>query len=269
MKTVFEENRKLYKEFKGVMSGSLVAQYKISHDDRSNKEYIQRLMTIGFSEPQAHNMIMFELMIIKHDKIEMLADRDYILKAVIDKNRDPLPQGDDWYVDHQWFLMSELVKIWDEAEYIWKNERETLNEDVKKCIYSITRYSGAELFIRYINMIAERTGTDTELVKRYAMAEQGLLFKYKWKESLDDPYWTKSEQNKVITLCSMGKEKVETIGILRRITDGKLSLKEAIDIVENKLPYTINAAMDSETAKKYVNQFEKAGAKAEISELED
>lgn len=118
-------------------------------------------------------------------------------------------------------------------------------------------------------MIAEKTGTDPKLVKRYAIAEQGMLFKYKWKESFDDPYWIKGEQNKVITLCSKGNEKVETIRILRRITDGKLSLKEAVDIVENKLPYTIQVAMDSETAKKYVNQFDKAGAKAEISELED
>lgn len=92
-------------ELRDRMSGSLVALYKKTHEEKYNAEYIRRLISIGFSEEQAHNMFMFELMILKHDHIEPLTDAEYIYSSVIDPKKSPLTEEDSWYVEHQWFLL--------------------------------------------------------------------------------------------------------------------------------------------------------------------
>jgi hypothetical protein len=132
---------------------------------------------------------MFELMILKHDSIDMLSDPVYIYRSYFDLRTVPFPQDDEWYAEHQMFLMSEIVKIWDEAEYIWQRKRsEITDEKVAERIKSLGRYGGAKMFLSYMNMMSEKSHTDMTLLQAYARAEQDLLFLYKWKEPGGHPY---------------------------------------------------------------------------------
>ena len=253
-----------FEKFKDVMSGSLVAKYKMTHDNVYSQEYVRRLMRIGFSEPEANNMFLFELMILKHDHIDVLNRDDYIYGALINKNEVPLPQPDSWYVEHQWFLVSEIVKIWDEAEHLWKTDRESLSEDISKRIFSITRYSGAELFISYLKMVAEKTNTSEKLIQLYAIAEQVLLFIYRWKLDVEHPYDVPQVRDRTILLKSYGTDKIRAIALLRRSVGFELSLTSAKDIIENKLPYIFPCDMTQKEADSLLEEFQKIGADAVV-----
>ena len=165
------------------MSGSLVALYKETHDKKYDEEYRRRLRKIGYSDQEAANMFMFELMILKHDNQANLIDSQYIYRPMLDYRSMPLHEQDSWYVEHQMFLMSEIVKLWDEAEYVWTNSNKYLeDEEIRKRVYSLTRYGGAKLFLSYLRMISEKAHTDIKLVQAYARAEQDLLYIYRWKQ---------------------------------------------------------------------------------------
>ena len=172
------------------MSGSLVALYKETHDKKYDEEYRRRLRKIGYSDQEAANMFMFELMILKHDNQANLIDSQYIYRPMLDYRSMPLHEEDSWYVEHQMFLMSEIVKLWDEAEYVWTNSNKYLeDEEIRKRVHSLTRYGGAKLFLSYLRMISEKAHTDIKLVQAYARAEQDLLYIYRWKqEGVEYPY---------------------------------------------------------------------------------
>lgn len=170
-------------DLKDRMSGSLVALYKETHDEKYDEEYRRRLRKIGYSDQEAANMFMFELMILKHDNQANLIDSQYIYRPMLDYRSMPLHEEDSWYVEHQMFLMSEIVKLWDEAEYVWTNSNKYLeDEEIRKRVYSLTRYGGAKLFLSYLRMISEKAHTDIKLVQAYARAEQDLLYVYRWKQ---------------------------------------------------------------------------------------
>lgn len=175
--------------FKNLMTASLTAHFKETHEEQYRSEYLRRLRKIGFTGPQAENMFMFELMILKYDSREPLCDPTYIYRAMFDLKSVPLPEEDSWYIEHQMFLLSEVVKIWDEAEYIWQRQRGLLrDEKVRERIYSLTRYGGARLFLGYLEMMSEKAHTDMALLQAYARAEQDLLYLYRWKENVPHPY---------------------------------------------------------------------------------
>ena len=179
-----------FNDYYELMCGSLVAMYNKTHDNSYDIEYRRRLMKLGFSNEEATNLFMFELMILKSDRKEFLTDPKYIYKPAFDYKTVPLPQKDSWYVEHQMFLLSELVKIWDEAEYTWTYSKDKLtDETIKNRVYSLTRYGGGNLVISYLEMMSEKSHTDIELLKTYAKAEQDMLYKYRWRvEAVENPY---------------------------------------------------------------------------------
>ena len=185
-----KDNVPVVEDFSNRMSGSLVALYKETHDVKYDEEYRRRLRKIGYSDAQAANMFMFELMVLKHDSRANLIDSQYIYRPMLDYRSMPLQQQDSWYVEHQMFLMSEIVKLWDEAEYVWTNSNKYLeDEEIRKRVYTLTRYGGAKLFLSYLRMISEKSHTDIKLVQAYARAEQDLLYIYRWKqEGIEYPY---------------------------------------------------------------------------------
>lgn len=164
-----------------LMTGQLVAFFKQRHDEMYREEYIRRLTAIGFTAIQAENMFMFELMSLKFDSIGLLTDPNYIRDNYFSLESKILWQPAEYYVEHQIFLLSEVTKLWDEAEYHYQSGRkEGVPDDVWTEIEQLTRYKGGQLFVETLTSIAEHTKTDINLIRKYAMAEQQLLFKYKW-----------------------------------------------------------------------------------------
>lgn len=178
------------KNYASLMCGQLVALYRKTHDRSYSDEYVRRLTHIGFTEAEAKGLFMFEDMILKHDHIDILADPGYILNSYFSMKAPLLPESNDFYTDHQMFLCSEIVKIWDEAEwrYMRIKDNPDIPEEVLSEIFRISRYGGGELFIEYLTMMAEKSHTDIAKIQKYSQAEQNMIFKYKWNKGRNEPH---------------------------------------------------------------------------------
>lgn len=172
-----------------LMTGQLVARFKQTHDQSYHDEYRRRLQFVGFEENEAESLFMFELMILKNDSIEPLASDDYLRSFIFDLQHVAVPHEKEYYVLHQTFLVSQIVKIWDEAEWhYWNSHERDLPDDVWEEIYTISRYGGGELFIKYLKMVAEKSHVPMSKVQKYSMAEQDMIFKYKWNVKANEKH---------------------------------------------------------------------------------
>ncbi len=171
------------------MTGQLIALYKQTHEQGYQIEYMTRLQKIGFSQAETMRLFILETMILKHFSIPALAADNYLTSAYFDLQTVRFPESNEHYITHQMFTVSEMVKIWDEAEWHYYNSHETdMPEEVWQEIYSISRYGGGKLYLGYISMIAEKSNIPEDKIHRYANAEQGLLYKYKWYPDRNEPH---------------------------------------------------------------------------------
>lgn len=176
-------------EFDPVMTGQLVALYKTTHNDIYSKEYERRLQHIGFNENEAKNLFMLELMMLKHDSISILNDKKYLTNNYFDLKTVKFPMEASYYAEHQTFLVSEVTKIWDEAEYIWANYRNSeMPKEVLAEIFQISRYGGGELLIKTIEGISKSSSIPKDKILKYSNKEQDLMFKYKWNKEANEPH---------------------------------------------------------------------------------
>lgn len=179
-------------KFDSLMTGQLVAFYKTTHNKDYSDEYERRLQHIGFTEPESKSLFMLELMMLKHDHIPILTDENYLIKNNFDLKTPILPLENSYYVEHQMFLVSEITKIWDEAEWVWtylKNRE--MPKDVANEIFMLTRYGGGELLIETLKSISEHSHIDFAKIQKYSRCEQDMMFKYKWNKNANEkhPYY--------------------------------------------------------------------------------
>lgn len=179
-------------KFDSLMTGQLVAFYKTTHNKDYSDEYERRLQHIGFTEPESKSLFMLELMMLKHDHIPILTDENYLIKNNFDLKTPILPLENSYYVEHQMFLVSEITKIWDEAEWVWTylKDRE-MPKDVANEIFMLTRYGGGELLIETLKSISEHSHIDFAKIQKYSRCEQDMMFKYKWNKNANEkhPYY--------------------------------------------------------------------------------
>ena len=172
-----------------LMTAQLVALYKTTHNKEYSDEYERRLEHIGFENKEAKGLFLLELMMLKHDHIQILTDDNYLVNNCFNLKTPVFPMDYTYYVKHQTFLVSEITKIWDEAEYIWtylKNQE--MPDDVVDEIYKITRYGGANLFIETLKSISENSHIDFSKIQKYSVCEQDMMFKYKWNKNLNEKH---------------------------------------------------------------------------------
>lgn len=187
-------NEELARWFQCLTTGTLVATYKKRQDETLKKEYLRRLVFIGFSPEEAEKLFDYELRILTPQALESLSDPEYMDGWYFSMQDVLLSGGLQAQIDGQVFLVTEVTKIWDEAEYLYQtteeNERD-LFSPVWDEIYRISRYGGNLLLQPYLREMAKRAGVDQARLQYYAAAEQQMMFKYKWNpddESEQHPY---------------------------------------------------------------------------------
>lgn len=168
-------------DLSGFMTGQLVALFKKTRVDAYKKEYIRRLTYINFTPVEALNMFEYELKILKNNSKELLCSDGYLRWNYFDLKNIVLQESKEFYIQNQYFLCSEITKIWDEAEWhLAYNHEKNMDERVWSEIFRLSRNGGAELFIEYMTDMAAKTKIDINKLRSYNIAEQKLLFKYKW-----------------------------------------------------------------------------------------
>lgn len=175
----------------GWMTGQLVARYKATRDRHLRDEYLRRLQLLGFDEAEATSLFTLELTMLKGSSAAALSDPGYLQSGCFDLQNVLLAEDEAYYVEHQSFLVSEIVKIWDEAEWhYWYSRGREMPQPVWAEIFALSRYGGGQLLVDYLTSVSEHAEVPLEKVQAYAAAEQQLLFAYKWGRSQDerDPY---------------------------------------------------------------------------------
>lgn len=176
-------------EFDPLMTAQLIALYKKDFDKKYMDEYIRRLVSIGFGEEEATNLFIFESMIMKHDSITMLQSPDYLCGYYFGLQSPFLTHKHDYYVEHQMFTVSEVTKIWDEAEWHFYNSHEKeMPDSVWHEIYTLSRKGGAKLIQDTLRSIADHSSTDFDKIIKYSVCEQNMLFKYKWNKAANEKH---------------------------------------------------------------------------------
>ena len=172
-----------------LMTGQLVAFYKTTHNKDYSDEYERRLQHIGFTMLESKSLFMLELMMLKHDHIPILADENYLINNYFNLKTPILPLENSYYVEHQEFLVSEITKLWDEAEWVWTYKKdEKMPNDVVNEIFKITRYGGGELLIETLKSISEHSHIDFAKIQKYSKCEQDMMFKYKWNKNANEKH---------------------------------------------------------------------------------
>lgn len=182
----------LNNSFDVLMTGQLVALYKTTHNQEYSNEYERRLQHVGFTLPESKSLFMLELMMLKHDHIPVLTDDKYLTNNYFNLNTPVFPLENSYYVEHQTFLVSEITKIWDEAEWIWTYRKSKITSaDALNEIFKITRYGGGELLVETLKSIAEHSNIDFAKIQKYSVSEQDMMFKYKWYKDKNEkhPYY--------------------------------------------------------------------------------
>ena len=144
------------------------------------------LFSVSITIPEG---LLFSVSITVPEGLLYSASYDYLQSDVFNLKEPVLGHDDSYYVQHQSFLCSQIVKMWDEAEWhYWNSHERDLPEDVWAEIYAISRYGGGELFIGYLKMVSEKSHVSMAKVQKYSMAEQNLIFKYKWNASANEKH---------------------------------------------------------------------------------
>lgn len=176
-------------KFDSLMTGQLVAFYKTTHNKEYSDEYERRLQHIGFTVPESKSLFMLELMMLKHDHIPILTDENYLINNYFDLKTPILPLENSYYVEHQTFLVSEITKIWDEAEWVWTYKKnEEMPKDVVNEIFKLTRYGGGELLVETLKSISVHSHVDFAKIQKYSVCEQDMMFKYKWNKNANEKH---------------------------------------------------------------------------------
>lgn len=177
------------KEIDPLMTGQLIALYKKEHEQKYMDEYIRRLVHIGFNENEALNLFTNESMNMKHDSIALLQSPTYLNDFYFSLKEKLLPLDKDYYVKHRSFTVTEITKIWDEAEwhYYYSHEKE-MPDSVWAEIFIISRHGGAKLLVESLEAIAESSHIDFDKILNYSAREQDMLFKYKWNKSANEKH---------------------------------------------------------------------------------
>ena len=69
-----------------------------------------------------------------------------------------------------------------------------ISDEVFEELFRLSRYGGGELFVEYLQMIAEKSHTDISKIQAYAKAEHDLLFRCKWNTEQKQPHLYSSEE---------------------------------------------------------------------------
>ncbi len=179
-----ESNNINENEFDSLMTVQLIAYYKKEFDKKYMNEYIRRLVHIGFDENEAFNLFTNESMNMKHESIDLLQSPTYITDFYFNLKNKILPLDNKYYIEHRMFSVSEITKIWDEAEWHYHySHGEDIPDDVWNEIYMLTRYGSGELFVETLKSIANSSHIDIDKIQKFSMNEQNMLFKYKWNKS--------------------------------------------------------------------------------------
>ena len=173
-------------DFDNLMISQLPALYISEQDDIYRQEYFDRLLQMGFNSSDAEKMFEFECEVIKKFNKQYLLEAKFTQMwffGLVQHFFKQYPKTKDDILKENFFTVSELCKIMDEAEWhFWNSHEKGLSDEVWGEIYEwrLRGRPGSEFIVRYIDMIEKKTGVATECIEKLIYSQGIHLSKYKW-----------------------------------------------------------------------------------------
>lgn len=166
-----------------LLTSQLVAKYMTEEDQAYKGEFFRRLTFAGI-EKQALKEAVFEFnrsIIQASNRQAALADIKYMDQAIFSLAAPAFPkQSQAQLAEANILTPSEVIKIFDEAEWIIVNQHEQdISADVWQEVFSISRMGGGLLLIDMSKKLME-LGLSEEQSKTLMRNDQWLLGRYRW-----------------------------------------------------------------------------------------
>ena len=168
-----------------LMTSQFPALYLKEGNDIYRNQYLKRLCDIGIKRKNAEAMFDFECDIIKKHNKEFLLHPEFTKMWYFGLKQpffQQYPQRKEDILKEQFFTMSELCKMIDEAEWhFWNSHERVLSKSVWEeiCDWRM-KGEGMTFAIKYFDMIVEKTGISKEDVGKLCGEQGEHLCKYKW-----------------------------------------------------------------------------------------
>ena len=201
------ESSKKAKEFGALLGAQLVALHAETGDGRFRDEFDRRLEEAGIPEQAKRDAVYdYTLGIIKaQKKQERLCDPFFSQKGVFNHFKPTLKETPEYYLENEIFTPSEVMQIFDEAEYrYWNHQEQEMGEGVWEEIFRYSRYGGAKLMVGTMERL-NQLGLSTEQATAMLRDDQLTVGFLRWTDGFirpEDVGATREEWAARATVCS-------------------------------------------------------------------
>ena len=169
-----------------LMTSQFTALYSKEGNEEYKNIYLSRLIKIGFAKQNAEKLFDFECDVIRK------YNKNYLLSPGFTKDwffglSQPFflnyPKTKEDILKEQFFTISELCKIVDEAEWhFWNSHERCLNDEIwnEICDWRL-KGNGMAFACEYLEMIEKETGISSDELSNFVGSQGEHLSKYKWE----------------------------------------------------------------------------------------
>lgn len=169
-----------------LMTSQFAALYLKEVNEEYKNVYLSRLINIGFAKQNAEKLFDFECDVIRK------YNKNYLLSPGFTKDwffglSQPFflnyPKTKEDILKEQFFTVSELCKIVDEAEWhFWNSHERCLSDEVWNEIFEWRlKGNGMTFACEYLEMIEKKTGVSSSELSSFVGSQGEHLSKYKWE----------------------------------------------------------------------------------------
>ena len=166
-----------------MMISQYAAFYVYQNSALHKKQYINKLISLGYENKEAEALLDFECDILrKYDK-RYLLHPNFTQKWFFRLSRPLFTGKQEDILKERCLTLSELCKIIDEAEWhFWNSHERQMPDEVWDEIDAWhLSGQGSEFAIKYFEMTALETGIPEEKIKIFSSNEGRHLSLYKWR----------------------------------------------------------------------------------------
>ena len=169
-----------------LMISQYAAFYVYQNSESHKKQYIDKLLSLGYDNKEAESLLNFECDILRRFNKQYLLQPNFTKSWFFGLSQPffvDYPKEKEDILKEHFLTLSELCKIIDEAEWhFWNSHERNLSDEVWAEIYTYRlKGQGAQFAIKYFEMAAAEAGISVEKIGRYSSNEGRHLSLYKWQ----------------------------------------------------------------------------------------
>lgn len=169
-------------KFPALLNAQLVALHFMTGDPKYREAFDRRLQAAGIIEQRLKDAVFnYTLDIIRtQHKEKKLSDHSFVTRGIFNLIIPALPRTEEEYLREEVFTPSEVIQIFDEAEWrYWNDHERQMPDEVWGEIFRYSRHGSAKLMTGTMDRL-EKLGLSTDQVGAMLRNDQVIIGNYKW-----------------------------------------------------------------------------------------